>query len=587
MVYFRRLLPEYRLRTDCTSADKSVVAMALNNSNLPAPASPPMTAPLIAATATSIIQDTIRLIENSRQVQDQLVKTTGPDSATFATVLLPLAHAKNTMATESARLIFYKSVSADEDLRDASRKAQTLLDDFAVETAVNEGLFRLIEAVFRQSSSEILDLEWSHYLQKRFHEHARNGLGLPAGSQCDRFREVKTRISELTSEFRRNLAEDEDGIWLTVSELEGVPIETLARLEKQQKGQSGSEADPTMLFVTFGFPVFIPVLRYANRAETRKRVYIANENKCEKNVDIFREVVILRDEAARLLGYPSHAALRTQDKMTKTPETVEQFLADLQAKLTAGGQREVQKLKALKTAHMEDRGEVPDGCYFLWDHAYYNRLMLEKEYSVDHQTIKDFFPLQTTISGMLEIFQAIFGLVSTEIVGEARNTLSPSGRGADTVWHEDMQIFSVWNSEDEGGDFAGYLYTDLYPRGGKTGGVSNFNLVPVRNLVSGGSFATINYTYHTELFSRVSSAMTEHASSQPRRSCAILPDLLTKLPASCGMMRSSFSSTSWATPSTTSCHKPPLLAFMEPRRLSISAKHPARCWRTGAGHPER
>lgn len=455
------------------SSERSpLVTMVLNEASQTAQAPP-----LFNATATSIIQDTRRLIERSRGVQKQITRTVAADAATFATVLLPLAHAENAMAVESHLLVFYKSVSADESLRDASRSAQNLIDDFAVETAMNEDLFRLVDAVFQRKSDEILEPEYRHFLQKRHQEHARNGMGLPAGAQRDRFREIKSRLSELTTGFRKNLAEDNAGIWLTTQELEGVPEGLLSGLEK--KGLSGDYDDSDMLRVTFDYPVLIPVLRYARQDETRKRVYIGNENKCEQNVAIFREVILLRDEAARLLGYPNHAAMRIQDKMAKTPETVAKFLLDLQSNLTDGGERELKKLKQLKKAHMEARGEDFDGFYFLWDHPYYNRLMLETEYSVDQQVIKDFFPLQTTISGMLEIFQAIFGLVFTEIVGEARNALTTSGRGDETIWHEDVQIFSVWNSAEEGDDFVGYLYTDLFVRGGKTGGASNFNLVPV------------------------------------------------------------------------------------------------------------
>jgi metallopeptidase MepB len=105
---------------------------------------------------------------------------------------------------------------------------------------------------------------------------------------------------------------------------------------------------------------------------------------------------------------------------------------------------------------------------------------LEKEYQLDHQKISEFFPLQTTIRGMLEIFEQLFGLVFVEVTkGEDRASISPSGKGEDIVWHEDVQLFSVWDDEGEGSGFVGYLYLDLHPREGKYGHAANFNLQPV------------------------------------------------------------------------------------------------------------
>lgn len=109
-------------------------------------------------------------------------------------------------------------------------------------------------------------------------------------------------------------------------------------------------------------------------------------------MSLFREAILLRDEAARLLRYPSHAALRTEDKLAKCPDTVNSFLGDLQARLRDYGKREVEKLKQLKKADLESRGESFDGQYFLWDHQYYHRMMLEKQYSVHEQKIAEYFP---------------------------------------------------------------------------------------------------------------------------------------------------------------------------------------------------
>ncbi|KAL1969834.1 hypothetical protein VTN77DRAFT_7343 [Rasamsonia byssochlamydoides] len=431
---------------------------------------PPQAPPVFTATPTSIIEDTKRLIERSRKVQDQVAANVQPETATFANVMLPLAHDENAMTLEAHILAFYQAVSTDQKLRDASSEAEKLLDDFAIETSMREDLYRLVDAALKRN--EDLDPESRRLLEKEHKDYIRNGLGLPAGPKRDRFKEIKKRLSQLSIEFQKNLNEENGGVWFTREELDGVPEDVLSGL---QKGEGENEGK---LRVTFKYPDLFPTLKYAKNAETRKRLAIANENKCNQNVPLFREAMILRDEAARLLGYPNHAAFRIEDKMAKTPQTVDSFLGDLRSRLTAGGQKELEKLKQLKKEDLESRGETFDGHYYLWDHRFYDRLMLEKEYSLDQQRIAEFFPLQTTIEGMLRIFEELFGLVFVEIVGEERDKVAESGKGSDIVWHEDVQIFSVWDDEGEGSGFVGYLYLDLFPREGKYGHAANFNLQP-------------------------------------------------------------------------------------------------------------
>jgi metallopeptidase MepB len=421
--------------------------------------------PMFAATPISLKVDASRLIQKSRQAQDRIISEVQPDTATFENVLVPLAHAENELAAESHTLVFYKNVSPDPAIRNASRGVKNLLDDFTVETAMREDLFKLVDAVYPQMDQ--LDEEDQYFLQKKHKEFIQNGLKLPSGPTRDRFKQINTRLSHLTTEFRENLAQsDDDGIWFTPSELSGVPQSVLDNLEKGQGGEHNGQ-----LHLTFNLPDLAPMLRYATNSETRKRYYIANENKCLSNVSVFKEAAELRDEAARLLGYPNHAAFRIEDMMAKKPETVMLFLHDLRKRLAAGCREEVETLRALKKLDVECRGESFDGHFFHWDHKYYDRLMLEKQYSVNKEKIAEYFPLETTVNGILQIFSHLFGLNFVEI-----SSCESSGQ---LFWHEDVQLFSVWNSEDYGGEFVGHLYLDLFPREGKYGNPSSSNVVPV------------------------------------------------------------------------------------------------------------
>ena len=190
----------------------------------------------------------------------------------------------------------------------------------------------------------------------------------------------------------------------------------------------------------------------------------------------FKEIIELRDEAARILGYENHAAVRLEEKMAKKPEPVMEFLNKLRNGLTEGGRREADELLAFKKADCEERGAPFDGNLYMWDSAFYQRLVKEKNFSVDEVAISQYFPVESTFAGMLKIFEEIFGMAFVELKEEERARLSPTGKAADIVWHDEVRLFSVWDDEASGGAFNGYLYIDLHPRDGKYGHNANFNL---------------------------------------------------------------------------------------------------------------
>lgn len=427
---------------------------------------PPQAPPTFTATPQSVVADAERIIKTSRGVQDQVIGSVQATNATFANVLGPLSQDENVMALEAHILGFYQAVSVDQKLRDASSKAEELMDEFFIESAMREDIFKLVAEALNKN--EPLEPESRRLLEKEHKDFIRNGLGLPDGPERARFKEIKKRLSQLSIEFQKNLNEENGGIWFTLEQLDGVPEDVLSGLKKGEGENEGK------VWLTFKYPDLFPTMKYAKNSEIRKQVMVANENKCNQNVPLFREAIVLRDEAARLLGYPSHAAFRIEDKMAKTPETVNKFLGDLRSRLTAGGKSEINTLMELK----KSLDPKSDGQYYLWDHRFYDRLMLERDFSLDQQLIAEYFPLQTTIQGMLKIFEELFGLEFVEIVGEDRAALAPTGKGDDIVWHEDVQVFSVWNDEGEGSGFVGYLYLDLFPREGKYGHAANFNLQP-------------------------------------------------------------------------------------------------------------
>ena len=405
------------------------------------------------------MEDTKKLIENSRRLEDGLAKGVTPEDATFKSVILELVHDENNAALESHILGFYQAVSSHQELRDASTKADGLLDEFSIESATREDIFKLVDAAHQRK--EELDEESQRLLDKMRKTYIKYGLGLPAGEKRDRFKEIKLRLSQLSIQFQKNLNEEKGGIWFTEKELDGLSEDTLSGFTKGEGENEGKYR------VTFKYPDLFPTLKFATNPETRKALFIGNENRCNQNAPLFKETIVLRDEAARLLGYKNHAEFRIEDKMAESPSYVDNFLSDLRTRLTPGGKKEAEVLKQIKKEHLESKGKEFDGHYYAWDHRFYSRIQLERDFQLDQDKVGEYFPIQTTLEGMMNIFETLLGLKFVAVVGEDRAAISPTGKGEDITWHPDVQLFSVWNDETEGGGFVGYLFTDLHPRDGK------------------------------------------------------------------------------------------------------------------------
>jgi metallopeptidase MepB len=232
---------------------------------------PPQAPPSFTATSTSLIDDARSICSNTRTLLDKIAAEVTPETATFENVILPIAEDENTAGLQSRIIGFYQAVSGDPTLRAASSEAEEIIDDFSIEASMREDIFKLVDAAYKKN--EKLDAESRRLLEKERKSYIKNGLGIPAGPQRDRFKEIKKRLSQIAIEFQKNLNEELGGIWFSKAELAGVPDDVLQGLEKGTGDNEGK------LRLTFKYPDLFPTLKFALNPETRKTVFISNENK--------------------------------------------------------------------------------------------------------------------------------------------------------------------------------------------------------------------------------------------------------------------------------------------------------------------
>lgn len=402
-----------------------------------------------------------QLTKQEKELFDQIAATENP---TLENVLKPFAKYNNENGFLELQVTFYQYVSTNKELRDASTKAEELIEEKSIEQWSRPEVFQVFQKLYDSVKDTDIDPESKRYLNKTVTAFKRNGLALPAETR-ESIKKLKVELSNLSVQFAKNLNEEKGFIAFTKEELDGVPEDVIGQYEPiEEDGQA-------KLKVTFKYPDILPLLKHAHKGETRKKAYIAYNNRCSQNGPILEKIIKVRYELGQLLGYDTYSDFVLEERMAKTKETVLNFLADLRTKLTPVAEKELDALKKLKNDHLISQGLEPEDKLYAWDSAYYNDLLLEKEYNVDHLKIAEYFPLEPTVNKMLGFYETILDIKFVKVEKPANGA----------TWHEDVQMFAVYKNINHGSprsEFMGWLYFDLHPREGKYGHAANFGLGP-------------------------------------------------------------------------------------------------------------
>ncbi|CAO3686709.1 unnamed protein product [Umbelopsis ramanniana] len=411
-----------------------------------------------AITATELKKSIDDIMAQELEVNNK-VAGLAPEKQTFETVILPMSRVDNAVAGEAHLATNLSYFSPEKDVRDASLEADKAYDAFGIEQGMRVDLYEAVLNVFNKTDLATLDPEDARLLTKTELDFRRSGLALEE-SKRNELKEIRKKLSELGIDFSKNLNEESSTVSFTKDELENMDDDFLSGLKTE-------EVDGVQKYIlTMRYPDVLPVLKNCKNENTRRIHYIAYESRNKENIAILEEAVKLRRQAAKLLGYPSHAAFILEVKMAKSVETVQSFLKDLVDRLEPIGEKELERLKNIKRKEKESRGEEYDGNINGWDTAYYLRILLEEEYQVDQQVIQQYFPLSNTVDRMLEIYSKVLGLRFVKVPADTA-----------VVWHPDVQLYECWDDTDTQ-EFSGYMYLDLHPRENKYSHAACFPLQP-------------------------------------------------------------------------------------------------------------
>ena len=306
-------------------------------------------------------------------------------------------------------------------------------------------LFKKVDEVYEKRDQLNLSTEQSRLLDNTYNAFIRSGAKLN-DSDKERFKAINKELSSLTFNFEKNLLNEDNSFQLFIDKEEDLAglsesyIENAAA-EAKAAGQEGK------WLVTLHNSSRLPFLQNAENRELRKQLFTAyinrgnNENE-NNNKQIITDIIKLRLEKAKLLGYDNYANYVLDRNMAKDSKTVMDFLSNLWEYALPSAKKEAAELQALMDK--EGKGEKLEG----WDWWYYTTKLREAKYSLSEDEIKPYFKLENVRNGAFNVASKLYNISFTQL------TDIP-------VYNPDVEVFEVKDNND---NHIGIFYVDYFPQ---------------------------------------------------------------------------------------------------------------------------
>jgi peptidyl-dipeptidase Dcp len=349
--------------------------------------------------------------------------------------------------------VFFNLSGADTNdaLQAIERELAPVLAKHRNAIFMNEALFRRVDAIYQKRAELDLTPEQARVLDRYHTIFTRAGARLEPDAKA-RLAAITERLATLGTQFSQNVLADEKAYALVLEgegDLAGLPafLREAAARAADERGLPGKHV------ITLARSSIEPFLTFSSRRDLREQAFKAWASRGDTggpadNKAIVAEMVSLRAERARLLGYETFAAFKLADTMAKSPEHVASLLRQVWAPAVARAGEERDDLQALARARGDNVAIEP------WDWRYYAEQVRRERHDIEEAKIKPYFQLERMIEAAFETARRLFGLTFTELRDVPR-------------YHPDIRL---WKVADADGNLVGIFIGDYFARPSKRSG---------------------------------------------------------------------------------------------------------------------
>ncbi|HEX8144143.1 MAG TPA: M3 family metallopeptidase [Pyrinomonadaceae bacterium] len=375
-----------------------------------------------------------------------------PAAPTFENTIAAMERAGSTLDRVTTIYGVWGSTMNGPEFQTVQREMAPKLAAFNDKITQNEALFRRIEAVYNSPDKARLTPEQQRLVWLDYTNFVRSGARLKADAKA-RLSQINQKLAGLYTRFSQNvLAEENDQFLVLKSEAE------LAGLPQSVRDAAAAAATtkkmPGVWLITNTRSSIDPFLTYSDRRELREKAWRMFVNRGDNggehdNNAIITEILQLRAERAKLLGFPTHAHWRLENTMAKTPERALELMEAVWKPAVARVREEVADMQALARKEGANIKIEP------WDYRYYAEKVRKARYDLDQNEVKQYLQLEKLREGMFWVAGELFGFNFTPVTNVP-------------VYHPDVRVWEVTDRTTK--RHIGLWYFDPYAREGKRSG---------------------------------------------------------------------------------------------------------------------
>ena len=319
----------------------------------------------------------------------------------------------------------------------------------------NVKLFERLKAIHDSESKKLMTVAQKRLIDDLYKTFVRRGAKLQSSEKA-RLSRINADLARLFTDFSQNVLEDEKRFvtWIDKeSDLAGLPESVIASMKRAAEERK----KPDQWAITNTRSSMDPFLTYSENRALREQVWRTYYNRCDNgdehdNNGIITEILALRRERAKLLGYPSHAHWRLEPTMAKKPEATEALMNQVWPKAVARVAEEVADMQKIADAEASDESEKIK--IEPWDYRFYAEKVRKAKYDLDLGEVKPYLQMEKLREGMFWVAGELFGLKFRP----AKNV---------PVFHPDVRVWEVLGRDEQ---HVGLWYFDPYARAGKRSG---------------------------------------------------------------------------------------------------------------------
>lgn len=316
---------------------------------------------------------------------------------------------------------------------------------------MNPQLFAKVKSVYDRRDDIPLTTEQRTLLDKTYKSFIRSGA-LLTGADKEEYRKVSEELSTLTNQYQMNVLAEQNAFSMNITDkkdLAGLPDYVIAAAKEEAKARKQKGWTFTLQYPSFG-----PFMQYADNRDLREKMwrasaFEANNNNDKDNKEVARKIANLRLRMAQLLGYSSYAEYALEERMAKTPQTVNKFINDLFEASMPFAEKEVKEIQDYANAHGFE------GKLQRWDFSYWSEKLKNEKYAMDPNMFKPYFKLENVKKGIFDLADKLYNIEFKENKEIQK-------------YHPDVTVYEVYDKSN--GKFLAVLYMDFFPRDSKRSG---------------------------------------------------------------------------------------------------------------------